>query len=243
VNGKSNLPAKNYQAFADYLAGTLLFRSLTPMQCSAVQYCTVVYCTLQYKSNLPAKNYQAFADYLAGKLSSCLHPHTGCSTVQYSTVQYSTVQYSTVQYSTVQYSTVLYSAGEQWARDLTHCFPLLPPHSLPVFFFFFFFGLTSDVVNQFKTTWKITFNYLEPVNEPDTAWKKGNLQEGCAYSQAEYASLIPVVAATLKKKGLTSTKLVGIDGTSTATALYTFASPLFRRCLPRLPPCPCVPSQ
>lgn len=139
----------------------------------------------------------------------------------------------------MRYSTVADSRGNSWTCSSrpSLLFPICPS-SLSVFpLCFLTLGFppspaslmcppsSTDVIGQFQTNWKLTFNFVEPVNEPDTAWRKGGTQEGCSYTQKEYASLVPLVAASLRKRGLTGTQLVGVDATSTATATYTFTSP------------------
>jgi len=47
-----------------------------------------------------------------------------------------------------------------------------------------------DIVAQYKSRWGLEFQYLEPVNEPEKGWKKGGPQEGCAFTQQEFARLI-----------------------------------------------------
>lgn len=82
----------------------------------------------------------------------------------------------------------------------------------------------ADVVNKYKSQWGVKFRFLEAFNEPEKTWKKGNTQEGCAFTQPEYAKLIPRLAVALKKRGLT-TGLVGSDGLPTASTTYNWMSP------------------
>lgn len=82
----------------------------------------------------------------------------------------------------------------------------------------------TDVVVQYKKQYGVEFQYLEPVNEPEKAWKKGGTQEGCAFTQQEFARLIPIVSDTMARKNI-SAKLVAMDGLPTASASYFFLSP------------------
>ena len=72
----------------------------------------------------------------------------------------------------------------------------------------------TDVVAAYarNPAWNITFNYLDPVNEPENGvWTAGGNQEGCDFTNRALDSLLPIVARALSAKKLT-TKLAAIDG-------------------------------
>ena len=72
----------------------------------------------------------------------------------------------------------------------------------------------TDVVAEYarNPAWNITFDYLDPVNEPENgAWMVGGTQEGCDFSNPALDSFLPIVARALAAKKL-STKIAAIDG-------------------------------
>jgi O-glycosyl hydrolase len=72
----------------------------------------------------------------------------------------------------------------------------------------------TTVVKHFNDEWGITFNTINPMNEPSTNyWKKGGNQEGCDFdSPEEKNNIFGQMSQSLAKKGL-STKLSGFDET------------------------------
>lgn len=79
----------------------------------------------------------------------------------------------------------------------------------------------TEVVRRYATdpAWNITFDVLAPVNEPnDGAWRQGGGQEGCNFSPADMAKLMPLVREALNAKSLRQTKLVGFDSWALTTA-------------------------
>eukprot|EP00271_Cylindrocystis_brebissonii_P005785 TRINITY_DN18068_c0_g1_i1.p1 TRINITY_DN18068_c0_g1~~TRINITY_DN18068_c0_g1_i1.p1 ORF type:complete len:657 (+),score=112.01 TRINITY_DN18068_c0_g1_i1:492-2462(+) len=70
----------------------------------------------------------------------------------------------------------------------------------------------TEVVRHYRDEWKVTFDFLEPFNEPvEGWWVQGGPQEGCNFSREGMERVIPLVAASLQEKGLHSTKMSGID--------------------------------
>lgn len=68
-----------------------------------------------------------------------------------------------------------------------------------------------QVVRWYAREHGLRFNALEPMNEPQEGfWKKGNRQEGCSFTIPDIDKLFPLVAKSIKRKGL-RTALVGID--------------------------------
>ena len=72
----------------------------------------------------------------------------------------------------------------------------------------------TTVVKNFNDEWGITFNTINPMNEPSTNyWKKGGNQEGCDFDTPEEKdNIFGQMSKGLAKKGL-STKLSGFDET------------------------------
>jgi len=84
----------------------------------------------------------------------------------------------------------------------------------------------TEVVRTFKSKWGITFRTLNPLNEPSSHWwKLGNIQEGCFFDFDKQSEIIRKVAASLKDKGLTETKVSANDDNSideTIDALHAY---------------------
>lgn len=77
----------------------------------------------------------------------------------------------------------------------------------------------TEVVRRYATdpNWNVTFDFLEPVNEPvEGFWKAGGAHEGCTYQPSDLERLLPLVSSALARKKL-STRLVGIDSFASAT--------------------------
>lgn len=82
----------------------------------------------------------------------------------------------------------------------------------------------TTVVQHFKDSWGVTFDTLEPFNEPVSSWwRKGNWQEGAHIGNATQNTMIKKVGASLNAKGLT-TKLASADDNSIDEAIDTFNS-------------------
>lgn len=63
----------------------------------------------------------------------------------------------------------------------------------------------ADVVQHFDHAWGIRFQTLEAFNEPVSMWWKfGGPQEGCHIGNAEQNQIIPILAAALRTRGLTT---------------------------------------
>lgn len=63
----------------------------------------------------------------------------------------------------------------------------------------------TEVVRYYHDSLGITFNYIEPFNEPETNWwKELGGQEGCHFSNSEQASMIRELYASLQKKEMLS---------------------------------------
>lgn len=68
----------------------------------------------------------------------------------------------------------------------------------------------TEVVKKYKEDWNITFNTVEPVNEPfSTWWKSEGGQEGCKFGQASQHKIILEL-----HKSLTAKNMLGYTGIS-----------------------------
>lgn len=73
----------------------------------------------------------------------------------------------------------------------------------------------TEVVKQYKERWGVTFQTLNPLNEPASNWwKKGNIQEGSHFSVDKQMEIIQKVAESLQSKGITDTVISGPDENS-----------------------------
>jgi len=78
-----------------------------------------------------------------------------------------------------------------------------------------------EVVKHFRDAWGITFQTLEPFNEPTGDWKFGNNQEGCNFDRPTQNIIIKAVAKALRNKNLTTT-VAASDEPSIENAIATF---------------------
>lgn len=81
----------------------------------------------------------------------------------------------------------------------------------------------TEVVKHFHDDWGITFQTLEPFNEPTGDWMFGNGQEGCNFARPTQNIIIKDVAKALQDKGLKTT-IAASDEPSIENALATFNS-------------------
>ncbi len=79
----------------------------------------------------------------------------------------------------------------------------------------------TGVVKHFHDDWGITFQTLEPFNEPTGDWRFGNGQEGCNFARPTQNIIIKDVANALRTKGLKTT-IAASDEPSIENALATF---------------------
>ncbi len=83
----------------------------------------------------------------------------------------------------------------------------------------------AEVMLHYKTDWGITFQSVDPMNEPDTKYWSAysNKQEGCHFSSGESQSyILEEMARALSEKGLTDVVLSASDETSIDTAITSF---------------------
>ncbi|GGI45618.1 hypothetical protein GCM10008018_13060 [Paenibacillus marchantiophytorum] len=84
-----------------------------------------------------------------------------------------------------------------------------------------FAAYMAGVVKHFKENWNIDFNYLSPMNEPNTKyWGFNGGQEGSHYDVASQMKLINTTRAKLDAEGLQSVKVAAMD----ESILDTFVS-------------------
>jgi O-glycosyl hydrolase len=86
----------------------------------------------------------------------------------------------------------------------------------------------TTVVDQFQKKWGVTFDSLEPFNEPDGGWWQfGHWQEGCSVDRPSEARITRLVGAALIGKRL-KTKLAVTDENSinnTVASVNSFDAP------------------
>lgn len=77
-----------------------------------------------------------------------------------------------------------------------------------------------------KNNWGITFNAVEPFNEPASNWWNGKTgtQEGCHFSPATQQDILPRLRSELNSRGLTSVQVSASDETNYDTAISTWKS-------------------
>jgi hypothetical protein len=86
----------------------------------------------------------------------------------------------------------------------------------------------TEVAMQFRDSWGITFNYLDPLNEPEDAWVKTGNQEGNAFDQVGQEEIVNRVGQSIAAKALTATSEAASDGFSEAgtnTSFSNYSSP------------------
>ena len=81
----------------------------------------------------------------------------------------------------------------------------------------------ATVTKHFRDEWKINFDTLEPLNEPDgNWWKFGNHQEGAFVEPPHQNAIIQQTARAVKEAGL-NTPIVASDDSIIDDAVRTFA--------------------
>ena len=86
-----------------------------------------------------------------------------------------------------------------------------------------FANYLATVTRHFRDEWKVNFDTLEPLNEPDGRWWKfGNHQEGAFVEPPHQNAVIERTAAAIKQAGLT-TPIVASDDSVIDDAVRTFA--------------------
>ena len=76
----------------------------------------------------------------------------------------------------------------------------------------------ATVVRHFRDVEGVSFESLEPFNEPDLSWTAGGRQEGYSASYAAQNAVIPMLAYRLEREGL-NTFVSGVDMNNVADAV------------------------
>lgn len=88
-----------------------------------------------------------------------------------------------------------------------------------------FAAYLAEVTRHFRDTWGVTFQTLDPFNEPFTNyWKAGGKQEGCHFERNSQATMIKLLRAELDARGLAATQISAADETNYDRAIGTFES-------------------
>ena len=84
----------------------------------------------------------------------------------------------------------------------------------------------TEVTKHFRDHWGITFDLLDPLNEPDASWwnKTTTRQEGAHFDPPSQNELITRVGQSLAAKGLTGTTIAANDADTVANAVSSFNS-------------------
>jgi O-glycosyl hydrolase len=83
----------------------------------------------------------------------------------------------------------------------------------------------TEVTKHFRDSWGITFDLLDPLNEPDaTWWTKTTRQEGAHFDPPSQDELITRVGQSLTAKGLTGTTIAAPDADTVANGTSSFNS-------------------
>lgn len=82
----------------------------------------------------------------------------------------------------------------------------------------------SEIALYAENNWGVTFESVEPFNEPSAAWWAGTTgtQEGCHFDVSTMATIIPLMRTELNARGLTSTIIAAVDENSYDLGVSTF---------------------
>ncbi|KUI66445.1 Endo-beta-1,6-galactanase [Cytospora mali] len=82
----------------------------------------------------------------------------------------------------------------------------------------------AEIALYAKNNWGITFESVEPFNEPSADWWKGTTgtQEGCHFDASTQATIIPLMRSALNTRGLTSAIVSASDENTYDVAVSTF---------------------
>jgi O-glycosyl hydrolase len=85
----------------------------------------------------------------------------------------------------------------------------------------------SEVAKHYRDSWGITFNYIDPLNEPEGAWLMSGNQEGAFFDAGGQDEVVNRLGQSLAAKGLTGTSVAASDGfgeAATSTSWGNFSS-------------------
>jgi galactan endo-1,6-beta-galactosidase len=81
----------------------------------------------------------------------------------------------------------------------------------------------ATIAQYAKTNWGITFDSVEPFNEPSASWWiSTGTQEGCRFASATQTAVIDYLRSELDKRGLTSMCVAASDENTYDSALSTW---------------------
>lgn len=81
----------------------------------------------------------------------------------------------------------------------------------------------ATVVKHFQTEWNITFDTIDPMNEPNAQWWKAHgRQEGCHFERESQERILRALAAALRAKGVRATRISAMDSNWVDAASRTF---------------------
>ncbi|KAI0197808.1 glycoside hydrolase family 30 protein [Astrocystis sublimbata] len=82
----------------------------------------------------------------------------------------------------------------------------------------------ANIAKYAKDNWGITFNSVEPFNEPSANWWNGKTgtQEGCHFNVATQQAILPLLRSELNNRGLSSTIVSASDENSYDSAVSTW---------------------
>lgn len=83
----------------------------------------------------------------------------------------------------------------------------------------------AEIALYAKDNWGVTFESVEPFNEPAASWwKASGTQEGCHFDASTQAAIIPLLRSELDARGLTSAIVSASDENTYDAAKSTFNS-------------------
>lgn len=82
----------------------------------------------------------------------------------------------------------------------------------------------AEIALYAKENWGVTFESVDPFNEPSASWWKGTsgTQEGCHFDVSTQAAVIPLLRSQLDARGLSSVIVSASDENSYDAAVSTF---------------------
>lgn len=82
----------------------------------------------------------------------------------------------------------------------------------------------AEIALYAKNNWGVTFESVDPFNEPAAAWWKGTTgtQEGCHFDASTQATVIPLLRTELNTRGLSSAIVSASDENTYDAAVTTF---------------------
>jgi O-glycosyl hydrolase len=80
-----------------------------------------------------------------------------------------------------------------------------------------------EVTKHFRDNWGVSFQTLDPFNEPYTDyWKLNGRQEGCHFDRSSQSALIKLLRTRLDARGLRATRISAADETNFDRTIGTF---------------------